>query len=212
MFLTKLTLDPTAHRPRKLLRNTHHLHAAIAASFPDGEVGRVLWRLEPPRADDIVILVASPNGPDHNELHERITTRDRAETRAYGQLLERIRNGDRYRFRATLNPVRTHRGHHTPIVDRRAQTNWVTNKLATNGATMLTHSADLDNDEPDVQITSTVHDTFTRHGSTGRVELLKVTFDGTLQIHDLDGLRHALANGIGRAKGYGCGLITLAPM
>lgn len=214
MFLTRLTLDPTAHRPHTLLRNTQRLHAAIAASFPsppDRREGRVLWRIEPPRDGDIILLVASPHGPDHTELSERITTPERVETRPYRQLLERIRNDDRYRFRATLNPIRTHDGHHTPILDPRAQLTWITTKLASHGAEMLQHSPDLDNDEPGVQITSTIHDKFTRRGAPGHIELLKVTFDGSLQITDADALRLALRNGIGRAKGYGCGLLTLAP-
>jgi CRISPR associated protein len=48
--------------------------------------------------------------------------------------------------------------------------------------------------------------------STGRIELLKVTFEGSRQVSDPDALRHILCNGVGRAKGYGCGLITLAPI
>jgi CRISPR system Cascade subunit CasE len=211
MFLTKLTLDPTAYRPQRLLRDTQQLHAAISASFPGGEGGRVLWRFEPSRGGDIVILVASPRGPNDAELWERITTPDRAATRPYRKLLDRIEKGNHYKFRATLNPIRTHNGHHTPILDRQAQTSWAAQKLASNGATVLAHSADLDSDEPDLQITSIVHDRFTRRGSTAPIELLKVTFDGSLQVSDPDALRHILCNGVGRAKGYGCGLITVAP-
>jgi CRISPR system Cascade subunit CasE len=212
MFLTKLTLDPTAYRPQRLLRDTQQLHAAISASFPGGAGGRVLWRVEPSRGGDIVILVASPRGPDDAELWERITTPDRAATRPYRKLLDRIEKGNHYKFRATLNPIRTHNGHHTPIVDRQAQTSWAAQKLASNGATVLAHSADLDSDKPDLQITSTVHDRFTRRGSIARIELLKVTFEGSLQVCDPDALRRSLCNGVGRAKGYGCGLITLAPI
>jgi CRISPR system Cascade subunit CasE len=216
MFLTKLTLDPTAYRPQRLLRDTQQLHAAISASFPGGESGRVLWRAEQPRGGDVVILVASPRGPNDAELSERITTADRAATRPYQGLLDRIEKGDYYRFRATLNPVR--RRHHTrhglhgdhPILDRQAQTSWVAQKLASNGATVLAHSADLDNDEPDVQITSTVHDKFPHRSSTGHIELLKVTFEGSLQVSNPDALRHILCNGVGHGKAYGCGLITLA--
>lgn len=214
MFLTRLTLDPTAYRPHSLLANTQRLHAAISASFPsrpDRREGRVLWRIEPPRDGDIVILVASPHGPDHTELSERITTPERTKTRPYHQLLERIGNNDRYRYRATLNPIRTHNGHHTPILDPRAQLAWIATKLASHGAEILQHSPDLDNDEPGVQITSTIRDKFTRRGAPGPIELLKVTFDGSLQITDADAFRLALRNGIGRAKGYGCGLLTLAP-
>ena len=38
-----------------------------------------------------------------------------------------------------------------------------------------------------------------------------MTFDGSLTVTDPEKLRHALSNGIGRAKGYGCGMLTLAP-
>jgi len=211
MFLTRLTLDPTAYRPERLLRDTQQLHAAIAASFPEGPGGRVLWRIEPTgRSGQIQILIASPHGPNESELWERITTSDRADTRNYGPLLDRLATGDRYRFRATLNPVRGHNGRRTPIFDRAAQTAWLAEKLAVSGASINTHSPDLDSDEPDVQITATRNDRFTRAGSTGAVELLKVTFDGGLTVTDPDTLRHSLCNGIGRAKGYGCGLLTLA--
>jgi CRISPR system Cascade subunit CasE len=212
MFLTRLTLEPTAYRAARLLRDTQQLHAAIAASFPDGRGGRVLWRIEPAdRSGQTQILVASPAGPTESELWERITTPDRAQTRPYGPLLDRLTKGDRYRFRATLNPVRTHNGKHTPIFDRSAQTAWVATKLGANGVSLNTHSPDLDADEPDVQITATGSDRFTRAGSPGTIELLKVTFDGSLTVTDPDNLRHALCNGIGRAKGYGCGMLTLAP-
>jgi CRISPR system Cascade subunit CasE len=212
MFLTQLRLDPTAYRAARLLGDTQHLHAAIAASFPDGPGGRVLWRIEPAdRSGEIRILVASPAGPAEAEVWERITTPDRAQTRPYGPLLDRLTKGDRYRFRTTLNPVRTHNGRHTPIFDRGAQTDWAVRKLGTNGVSLNIHSPDLDTDEPDVQITATRNDRFTRAGSPGTIELLKVTFDGSLTVTDPEKLRHSLCHGIGRAKGYGCGLLTLAP-
>jgi CRISPR system Cascade subunit CasE len=87
----------------------------------------------------------------------------------------------------------------------------VATKLGANGVSLNTHSPDLDTDEPDVQITATTNDRFTRAGSPGAIELLKVTFDGSLTVTDPEKLRHGLCNGIGRAKGYGCGLLTLAP-
>ena len=42
------------------------------------------------------------------------------------------------------------------------------------------------------------------------VTLKLATFQGTLKVTDPRALRSALANGIGRAKGYGAGLLTLA--
>ncbi|TDD69375.1 type I-E CRISPR-associated protein Cas6/Cse3/CasE, partial [Actinomadura rubrisoli] len=45
----------------------------------------------------------------------------------------------------------------------------------------------------------------------GRVTLVAVTFDGRLHITDPDAFRVTLTRGLGRAKAYGCGLMTLAP-
>jgi hypothetical protein len=125
MFLTKLTLDPTAYRPQRLLRDTQQLHAAISASFPGGEGGRILWRVEPPRGGDVLILVASPRGPNGAELSERITTPHRAETRPYQGLLDRIKKDSRYRFRATLTlSVHTTDTTHRLWTDKRKPAGW----------------------------------------------------------------------------------------
>ncbi len=51
---------------------------------------------------------------------------------------------------------------------------------------------------------------FQRQGST--VTLVTATYDGICEVTDADALRTALVAGIGRAKGYGCGLLTLAPV
>ena len=41
------------------------------------------------------------------------------------------------------------------------------------------------------------------------VTLRQAQFDGTLTVTDVESLQGALINGIGRGKGYGCGLLTL---
>jgi len=43
-----------------------------------------------------------------------------------------------------------------------------------------------------------------------RVTLSIAAFDGVLEVTDSQALRHLLVNGIGRAKAYGCGLMTLS--
>ncbi|MCQ4212596.1 type I-E CRISPR-associated protein Cas6/Cse3/CasE, partial [Streptomyces longispororuber] len=66
----------------------------------------------------------------------------------------------------------------------------------------------------------TVHDqrnlAFAKARNPGRkdapVSLVTVTYDGRLQITDPDLLRRTLTQGLGKAKAYGCGLLTLAPL
>ena len=51
-----------------------------------------------------------------------------------------------------------------------------------------------------------------RKGKRMRVPVVTATFDGRLTVTDPEALRQALTSGIGRAKAYGCGLMTLAPV
>jgi CRISPR system Cascade subunit CasE len=44
----------------------------------------------------------------------------------------------------------------------------------------------------------------------GRVSISHVTYQGVLDVTDAPALRRALTTGMGRAKAYGCGLMTLA--
>jgi CRISPR system Cascade subunit CasE len=44
------------------------------------------------------------------------------------------------------------------------------------------------------------------------VTLVTATFDGHLEVTDPDRLRRTLTAGLGRAKAYGCGLMTLGPV
>ena len=48
--------------------------------------------------------------------------------------------------------------------------------------------------------------------NTPPISLGVATFEGVLTVTDTASLRNALLNGIGPAKAYGCGLLTLAPL
>ncbi|EXU63555.1 CRISPR-associated protein Cse3 [Streptomyces sp. PRh5] len=45
-----------------------------------------------------------------------------------------------------------------------------------------------------------------------RVTLVTVTYDGRLTVTDADRFRATLTQGLGKAKAYGCGLMTLVPL
>ncbi|MGY4100756.1 type I-E CRISPR-associated protein Cas6/Cse3/CasE [Nocardia sp. R16R-3T] len=71
---------------------------------------------------------------------------------------------------------------------------------------------------PDIRIVTRNRLTFgkkdhTRQRSSGHpVTLHPVTFEGRLEVSDPDRLTTALLDGVGPAKAYGCGLLTLAPL
>ena len=44
------------------------------------------------------------------------------------------------------------------------------------------------------------------------VTLATAQYDGILEVTDADAFRHVLGFGMGRARGFGCGLMTIAPV
>jgi CRISPR system Cascade subunit CasE len=69
-------------------------------------------------------------------------------------------------------------------------------------------------DEParEVRIIARDRRSFTKNGRGMPVVLHTATFEGLLQVTDVQLLAERLLGGIGPAKAYGCGLLTLAPV
>ena len=119
---------------------------------------------------------------------------------------EHIRNGSRRSFRI---------GHRTAA----AQLDWLLRRTSKHGFEILPARTDPglpDPDDgatspaPDIRITHRDRIAFSKQGR-GQVVLHTVTFQGHLRVTDTDLLARALLHGIGPAKAYGCGLLTLAP-
>ncbi|ARX83283.1 CRISPR-associated protein Cas3 [Streptomyces alboflavus] len=70
----------------------------------------------------------------------------------------------------------------------------------------------IDSAPQEVRITSRHRRSFTKNGRGPRVIVNSVTFEGRLQVTNAEALTHHLLNGIGPAKAYGCGLLTLGPL
>ncbi len=218
MFLTRMAINPARRQSRFLLGSPQALHAAVLAAFPPGtptetDSGRVLWRVDEGQDHAIWLYVVSPENPDLTHLVEQAgwPTQSAWETRDYNPFLERIAAGQRWAFRLTANPTRTvtdeagisrRLGH----VTAEQQQNWLLERAETNGFRV----AETGKEIPDVVISGRVKKTFRRGEKT--VTLTTARFDGQLEVTDADALRRLLTNGLGRAKGYGCGLATLAPL
>ncbi|MEU5324253.1 type I-E CRISPR-associated protein Cas6/Cse3/CasE [Streptomyces sp. NPDC021056] len=161
------------------------------------------------------------------------------QTRPYGPFLDTLSAGDRWAFRLTANPVHTIRrnsseprkitAHLTPV----HQMQWLLERQERCGFRILEKTDDKrllpsgtthqgkhehhgDRYEMSVRDAKALSFDKTRDSNSTRrgraVTLVTVTFDGRLEVTDPDVLRRTLTQGIGRAKAYGCGLITLAPL
>lgn len=158
------------------------------------------------------------------------------QTRPYTPLLDGLAEGQRWAFRLTANPVhdirrkpdepRKRTAHLTPV----HQAAWLLNRqeragfrviekprgerLLPGGTTHNDHGHHGDRYELTVgDRRGLAFDKSRNEGKRGsRVSLVTVTFDGCLEVIDPDTMRRTLTQGIGKAKAYGCGLLTLAPL
>lgn len=215
MYFTSFQFNPARRGAQRLLSSPHALHAAVLAGFPDPSptaTGRVLWRLDNSR-NTAKLIVVSPTRPDFTHLAEQggwPTLPDSWGSKPYEPLLNRIENGHRYRFRLTANPVHSvreapgERGVPRGHVTVAHQQKWLLDRQEKSGFAVTP----MGSDDLDVVVSDRKLLVFRRRET--QVTLRVVTYEGTLSVTDRDLFVHALCQGIGRAKGYGCGLLTIA--
>ncbi|TNC22058.1 MULTISPECIES: type I-E CRISPR-associated protein Cas6/Cse3/CasE [Amycolatopsis] len=217
MFLTQMPINPRRRGSRLLLSSPHAMHAAVLAGFADArptERGRVLWRVDTYGTHRVLLFVASPGKPDFTHIVEQAgwPSTEAWDTRVYDGLLESLRKGQRWQFRLTANPVHSVRlrdGEDTKPVGHvtiAQQQQWLLGRAARLGF-RIPDSA-VGQGEHDLAVVERGIRRFGRKGV--RVTLSTATFEGHLDVEDTTLLKRALTFGIGRAKSYGCGLLTLA--
>jgi CRISPR system Cascade subunit CasE len=220
MYLTRFQINTARRGAHKLLASPQALHAAILAGFPDREDhatdgARTLWRLDTDPSKQTLLYIVSPGRPDLTHLVEQAgwPTTETWQTRSYGAFLDSLEKGQRWAFRLTANPTRNGRRSDKSedtqrfgavTVDHQIQ--WLTTRAEKNGFSV--------NQQADGQLNMVVHQrrtlTFLRNRGEKRVTLVIATYDGVLTIEDPIVFRRTLRCGLGHARAYGCGLITLA--
>jgi len=231
-YLSRIRLNPRRRESLRLLANPQRLHAAVLAGTSRQPVTeRVLWRLEADSPYVHTLLVLTDSRPSWEHLLEQAGwwggEDPQAESRSYDPLLERVEPGHRFSFRVRANPVGATRNPRNPTASQREalarerprgvrvphrtvehQMRWFTDRAARWGFDLVLTDAGV----PDVRIVAREKLTFTkrRAGSNRRVILSTATFEGVLVVKDPEAARTSLLQGIGPARAYGCGLLTLA--
>lgn len=218
MFLTRMQLNPRRRGAQKLLSSPQALHAGVVGAFPDSRPtaeGRVLWRVDTYESHRVLLYVVSPEKPDLTHLVEQAgwPTTQSWDTRDYDTLLDSLRPEQQWHFRLTANPVRSGRregwsetkplGH----VTVKQQEQWLLDRAGKLGFRI--NPSKYGDDESDLAVVDRKVQRFNRKNT--RVTVATATFEGQLEVADPATLRRSLTFGIGRAKSYGCGLLTLAP-
>ncbi|WP_107657483.1 type I-E CRISPR-associated protein Cas6/Cse3/CasE [Nocardia suismassiliense] len=220
MFLTRMQINPRRRGARILLSSPQALHAAVCSGFADAtpsDEGRILWRLDNYGPHRVILFVASPDKPDFTHIIEQAgwPTTETWDTKPYERLLDRLTVGQRWQFRLTANPVHSGRregwtdtkplGH----VTVRQQQQWLLDRASRHGFKIQPRQAD---NAVDGELELLITDRGVRRFPRGdkRVTISTATFEGLLEVTDAAALKNSLSFGIGRAKSYGCGLLTLA--
>jgi CRISPR system Cascade subunit CasE len=175
---------------------------------------RVLWRTDTVR-DNTWLYVVSGMRPDFSHIVEQFGWPDAEqgwEAKDYEPFLSRLDSGQHWRFRLHANPVYTVDGRVCGHVTGEQQRKWLISRAERNGFSFpQIKTGEGDDTTEAVQV---IHRNILKFrkkpNDRAYVTLAVATFEGELIVEDAALLRRALTCGIGRAKAYGCGLLTLA--
>jgi CRISPR system Cascade subunit CasE len=205
MYLSRVKINTSIRNTIKILSSPQVVHAAVEASFADSDQTRKLWRIDYYRGHPYMLLF-SQNKPDFVSFTKQFGYPDMpGEVHDYQKVLDILQNGQQYRFRLCANPVYSikqgegQRGKVVPHITIAQQEGWLQGKSEKAGF-MLNEFA----------IKQRSIKKFTRQHK--RVTLSMATYEGVLKIEDAEVFKVTLIQGIGRAKSYGCGLLTLAKL
>lgn len=200
MHLTRLRLDPRSAQARRDLSDPYEMHRTLVRPFVrkiDDTPPRILWRAEPTAAwSDPVVLVQSQEIGTWSVLEALPNyLKGEVETRALNPE-QWLRTGERFRFRLFANPTVTRDGKRHGLASEDAQLAWLARQGERCGfsvqAALVTGSELLSS----------------RKANT-RISVLKVCFEGRLEVRDAEQLMLAMRTGIGPGKAFGCGLLSL---
>ncbi|KAA2246400.1 type I-E CRISPR-associated protein Cas6/Cse3/CasE [Solihabitans fulvus] len=218
MFLTKLNVNVRSREFRRDFANIHDMHRTVMSAYPAVDAGiparqahGVLWRLDPTHSGYIQ-YTQSHTIPDWTRLPPGYLATP-AEVRPLQPVLDAIAPGRKLLFRILANATQDIRPPELRGASRRvahrsaeSQINWLIGKGERHGFVIPTGR----DGKPDVA-PSPVPNMTGDKGGTKPITIGAVRFDGHLIITDAQAFTDAVVTGIGRARAYGCGLLTVAP-
>lgn len=225
MYLSRLVLNPGDRSVRRDLADCQHLHRTILSAFPQAPDGasarehfRVLYRPETGNRVGPLVLVQSAAMPDWHVLPVGYLAADAA-CKSIAGVYEGLHEGMILRFRLRANPTKrvAHEsaldgtvwdGKRVELVPEHDQIGWLERKSASSGFTIRSVRT-----APDVPNVRAVSPSKQRgQHANGRLTFGAVVFDGTLSVADAAAFRYTLDHGIGPAKAYGFGLLSIGPV
>ena len=213
IYLSKLILNPASRMVQSELRDPYQMHRTLMRGFNGNrELANVLYRLDVnPLSGNLVLLVQSTEEPNWQPLTQIGRGEYLLAPTVYKPVYLSLQNGQVFRFRLVANPSVKRGGKRHALYKEKDQRHW----LETKG----TGSPEKNRPASGFQVLDVdVQPQGNRHGRIRLSEHEKhyitfypVLFEGTLQVTNSKKFTRALRTGIGPAKAFGCGLLSLAP-
>ena len=210
MYISRVALDSNDRKKLKDLTHLGAYHNWVESSFPEelraNVRSRKLWRIDMLQGKKYLMLV-SEEKPNLIIL-EKYGIPGSAQTKKYDQFLNSINENHIYRFRVTLNPVKSisrgegKRGKVVPEITADQQLRFLESRAEKLGFELI-HDM--------YQITERGWEPFIKQGQE-KIRLSKVTYEGILKVKNKKMFKNTLTGGIGKKKAYGFGLMTVIPL
>lgn len=200
MYLTQLNLKRLDRSVIKTLADIYRLHQTVMKGFTAySETERVLYRVEPEERNGLVsILVQSPQAPDWRQITEENRGVVSARVKEFSPAFQ---VGQHFTFRLRANPTVTRDGKRRGLIRDESLLDWLEKKQERLGVRFCGMDA-IDE--------GYINGSKIKGNKLHLLSLKTARFEGLLEVRDGDAFAAAFQTGIGPAKAFGCGLLSLA--
>lgn len=199
MFLSQLLVNLRYRQARRDLADRYELHRTLLRAFPENMPAdeRVLYRVEQTRRQPFVtVLAQSQTMPDWAKAERLSDPRYLCKPPEMRAVEPQVSAGAGFPFRLQANPTVKRAGKRQAILAEDELTRWLQRK------------GDLHGFELDLARLRCVK-LGKQHGKKRQQTWHLAQFDGFLQVTRPESFVAALRGGIGSAKAFGCGLLSV---
>ena len=228
MYLSRLLLNSRSADVRRDFRNIHDVHRRVLAAFPDLELiekarkeFEILFRVDTSAEGNLSLLVQSLTMPDWSCLpsgYLQDCFEPNPASTELATLLQRIQPGLRLRFRLRVNATKRlrsdsdKRGKRVELVGAENLVAWLNRKAAAAGFELCIRDSNAATPAVAKYAVRVTREGKVRGHRSGVVLTFGSTlFDGDLVVTNAAAFCDALKAGLGSAKAYGFGLLSVAP-